>query len=42
MGPVETHAAKTRALLAYDVVVLSEPGRARVERHLAGCDLWQR
>lgn len=37
-----SHAPKTGALIAYEGGLLSAKGRARVERHLAGCDVCQR
>jgi len=35
------HAPKLRALLAYDADALSVTGRARIEAHLAGCEVCQ-
>ncbi len=36
---MNAHSAKTAALIAYDLGVLSDAGRARLDRHLAGCAL---
>lgn len=36
---MSTHSAKTAALMAYDLGVLSDAGGARLERHLAGCSV---
>lgn len=36
---MKAHSAKTAALIAYDLGVLSDAGRARLERHLADCAL---
>jgi ferric-dicitrate binding protein FerR (iron transport regulator) len=39
---VTSHSPKTAALMAYESGALSSVGRARVERHLAGCTVCQR
>ncbi|NOY94067.1 MAG: zf-HC2 domain-containing protein, partial [Deltaproteobacteria bacterium] len=36
---MSAHAPKIRALLAYEAGELSQAGRERLERHLAGCDI---
>ena len=41
-GGSNTHSKKSAALLAYDLGVLSDAGRARVEKHLATCALCAR